>query len=88
MRTMTTLFDQLGLPSEPAAIERFITSHGPLPQGMRLDQAPFWTSAQSDFLRSGLLEDADWALIIDELDADLRVADRSRLGIVARPPRH
>jgi len=74
MHTMTSLFDQLGLPSDPTAIEHFIASHSPLPPGMRLHKAPFWTKAQSDFLRNELLEDADWAMVIDELDADLHTA--------------
>jgi hypothetical protein len=72
MHTMNALFDQLGLPSDKAAIERFVAAHAPIEGGTRLHRAPFWTKAQSDFLRDEILEDADWAVVIDELDADLR----------------
>lgn len=73
MHTMSALFDQLGLPSAPAAIEAFIAAHRPLDDAVRLYQAPFWSKAQSDFLRDEILEDADWAMVIDELDSDLRI---------------
>ena len=72
MHTMSALFDQLGLPSDQAAIETFIAEHSPLDSSVRLYRAPFWNKAQSDFLRDEILEDADWAVVIDELDADLR----------------
>jgi Protein of unknown function (DUF2789) len=72
MHTMSALFEQLGLPSDPTAIEAFIDAHRPLDTATRLYQAPFWNKAQRAFLRDEILEDADWALIIDELDAELR----------------
>ena len=72
IHSMSNLFAQLGLASEPQAIDAFIASHGPLPEAMRLADAPFWTPAQAAFLREGLLEDADWAEVIDQLDARLR----------------
>lgn len=72
MHTMSTLFDQLGLPSDQAAIEGFVAAHSPLPAATRLHHAPFWNQSQSDFLRDELLEDADWAAVIDELDSGLR----------------
>ena len=78
MHAMSALFDQLGLPSDPAAIDAFITAHSPLDTAVRLYQAPFWSKAQSDFLRDEILEDADWAAVIDELDADLRDGGASR----------
>ncbi len=65
------LFAQLGLPSEPAAIERFIAEHAPLPQAMLLAEAPFWSRAQATFLREELMEDADWAEVVDELNMRL-----------------
>jgi hypothetical protein len=79
MHTMTTLFDQLGLRSDQEAIESFVAAHKPLPEGIRLHRAPFWSKAQSEFLRDELLEDADWAAVIDELDSELR-ADRESVG--------
>lgn len=71
---LTDLFDQLGLPSSAGDIGRFIEQHRPLPRGMELADAPFWTEAQSHFLREEIEEDADWAELVDELDAMLRAA--------------
>lgn len=70
--TFTTLFEQLGLPSDPASIERFIMDHSPLPPEIALAQAPFWSESQSHFLHEGIEDDSDWAEVIDELDAQLR----------------
>lgn len=72
MHNMSNLFAQLGLPSEPAAIESFIASHSPLPESVRLHDAAFWTPAQATFLREEILEDADWAEAVDELNVRLR----------------
>lgn len=72
IHSMTNLFAQLGLPSDPDAIERFIASHSPLPDHVTLPDAPFWTPAQATFLREEILEDADWAEVVDQLNASLR----------------
>lgn len=56
------LFDQLGLPSEPGAIDAFITRHRPSSLGCALPDAPVWTPAQATFLREAVAADADWAL--------------------------
>lgn len=69
--TMSHLFAQLGLPSEPAAIEGFIASHRPLEHGVALYRAPFWSPAQRAFLKEEIIEDADWAGVIDELNSRL-----------------
>ncbi len=69
---MANLFAQLGLPSSAAAIEAFIAAHRPLHNGCRLENAPFWTAPQRTFLCEEILEDADWATVIDELNARLR----------------
>lgn len=74
MHNMSSLFDQLGLPSDTEAIERFIETHGPLAPGILLADAPFWTSAQASFLREEIVEDADWAEVVDELNARLRAS--------------
>lgn len=66
------LFKQLGLPAEPEAIDRFIATHAPLAADVALADAPFWTPAQTAFLREEILEDADWAEIVDHLNAALR----------------
>lgn len=61
------LFSQLGLDAEPASVERFIASHRPLPAGVAVHEAPFWTPAQAQFLREQLQADADWAEVVDSL---------------------
>lgn len=70
--SMQDLFDQLGLPSEEDEIERFIQRH-PLPGWVSLHEAPFWTASQAGFLREKLLENADWAEVIDELNEQLHL---------------
>jgi hypothetical protein len=71
VHTLSNLFAQLGLPNDSASIGRFIESHRPLPETMRLAEAPFWTDSQASFLREEILEDADWAMVIDELNVEL-----------------
>lgn len=68
---LTSLFAQLGLPVDVSAMDGFIAGHGPLPGGMLLHEAPFWTRTQADFLREGLLEDSDWVEAIDALNERL-----------------
>lgn len=68
----TELFAQLGLPSDEQSIRQFIASHTPLGAGIALAEAPFWTPAQAAFLREEILEDADWAEVVDQLNAALR----------------
>jgi Protein of unknown function (DUF2789) len=70
----TDLFAQLGLPSDPASIESFLRDHSPLPDGMQLADAPFWSASQSALLREEILEDADWAEVVDRLNVALRRA--------------
>ena len=72
MHTMNNLFAQLGLPSDAAEIERFIKVHSPLVESICLSEAAFWTPAQASFLREEILDDADWAEVIDELNTALR----------------
>lgn len=72
VHTMNNLFAQLGLPSDDGAIEQFIAAHRPLNNSIALYRAPFWSTAQHDFLKEEIIEDADWAPIIDELNARLR----------------
>lgn len=38
---------------------------------MRLEEAPFWTPAQSQLLREERLDDADWIVTIDQLNIAL-----------------
>ncbi len=71
LHTMSNLFAQLGLPSDADAIEEFIRRHRPLGNEIALYRAPFWTEAQRSFLKEEIIEDADWAAVIDELNGRL-----------------
>lgn len=66
--SLPSLFKQLGLPSGPADIEKFVTTHSPLKPGLKLADACFWTDSQAEFLRNEIYEDADWAEVIDQLN--------------------
>src|SRR3546814_11027280 len=66
------LFEQLGLPNDDVSIRRFIETHSPLAEDVYLADASFWTPAQAAFLREEILEDADWAEVVDRLN----IADR------------
>ncbi|MDN7143994.1 DUF2789 domain-containing protein [Pseudomonas sp. JQ170] len=66
------LFKQLGLPDDPVGIDQFITSHSPLKGDIKLVDAPFWTPAQKAFLQESVNEDADWAVMFDQLNEALR----------------
>ncbi len=75
MHNLGNLFAQLGLPSDETAIEHFIKTHSPLATSAALPDAPFWTPAQAAFLREEILKDADWAEVIDQLNAKLHMRD-------------
>lgn len=80
--SMTNLFLQLGLPAGHADIAAFIRDH-PLPEAVRVAEAPFWNDAQRQFLREEWREDADWAIVVDELNEALHagaVAARATRG--------
>ena len=72
LHSMGNLFAQLGLPSEPTAIEDFIATHRPLGDDVALYRAPFWSASQRAFLPEEIIEDADWAAVIDDLNGRLR----------------
>lgn len=72
LHRFTALFEQLGLPNDPESIRAFIHTHAPLADSIRLEDAPFWTSSQTQMLREELCKDADWAVIIDQLNLALR----------------
>jgi hypothetical protein len=71
LHTMNHLFAQLGLPADDTDIDRFIAAHRPLGNGVALYRAPFWTPAQRAFLKEEIIEDADWAPVIDALNSRL-----------------
>lgn len=65
--TLKTLFDQLGLASDPDSIDAFIEQHH-LPDDVKLIDAEFWTERQASFLKEELRLDAEWAPVVDELN--------------------
>lgn len=72
------LFAQLGLPCGDAEIREFLVAHTPLATGLSLSEAPFWTPAQKLFLCESVAQDADWALLVDQLSAALRGPEGSK----------
>ena len=79
VHSINSLFRQLGLPDGDKDIESFIQSHQPLPDRVCLQDAAFWSPAQADFLREAISDDADWAEVVDELDARLHTTPRRPL---------
>lgn len=71
LHTLNNLFEQLGLPSDDVEIDNFIHTHSHLDTSLSLSEAPFWTPSQAAFLREEILKDADWAEVIDQLNARL-----------------
>lgn len=68
---MNSLFAQLGQASDDGSIARFIETHRPLNGDVQLHDAVFWTSAQAGFLQESILDDGEWAEIVDVLNAVL-----------------
>jgi hypothetical protein len=71
LHTVGNLFKQLGLASDPAAVDGFIRSHRPLGAGTALWDAPFWTPGQAQLLRDAIASDGDWSQVVDELSLSL-----------------
>lgn len=70
--SLERLFEQLGLDATDQAIGDFVNKNAPLPADVELHKATFWSSSQSAFLQQSKDDDADWAEIVDQLDAMLR----------------
>lgn len=68
---LTTLFDQLGLPSADSEIEHFIQSHRTETGLDPLEGAKFWSPSQARFIQQALSDDSDWSEIVDELNCRL-----------------
>jgi len=71
-RRFSELFAQLGLPNDPVGIHQFLSQHAPLAPETALADAPFWSPAQAEMLCRQRQDDADWAELVDQLDAALR----------------
>lgn len=68
--SMTDLFQQLGLDASEQGIADFIGQHQ-LPNDLLLADAPYWTEAQRQFLVEKKAADAEWAIIVDQLNESL-----------------
>ena len=75
--SLPALFKQLGLADDPISIDQFIASHSPLKPEVHVADAFFWTQSQAQFLREEILDDADWAEVVDQLNVMLR---KGRVG--------
>ncbi len=71
--TVNDLFKQLGLPHSDEEVRHFVATHGPIPDTVKLHEAPCWTQAQSALLQEIIDDDAAWSYLVDELDALLRL---------------
>ncbi|AXR06948.1 DUF2789 family protein [Salinimonas sediminis] len=69
--TMPELFEQLGLDSSDEAIEAFIDKHRGMNDSRHIEDAPFWSEGQKAFLAQAMQADAEWVVIIDELNVRL-----------------
>lgn len=69
---LSALFDRLGLDSNDQAIKAFIEKNRPLPKQTPLHQATIWNQAQAAILEEALKEDANWAELVDSLEALLK----------------
>ena len=77
IHSFSSLFEQLGLDGSDRAVDAFVDQHrGSIPEGTPLWQAGFWSPSQSAFLCEALQQDADWAEVVDQLDAMLRGGSR------------
>lgn len=68
---LKALFEQLGLPSSESEIQGFLHNHRL--SGMdTIENAPFWNASQATFMQDAKRADAEWAMVVDELDTMLR----------------
>ncbi|WP_085705490.1 DUF2789 domain-containing protein [Pseudomonas sp. B8(2017)] len=70
---LSEIFKQLGLSDDPVDIDRFITTHSPLDDDIKLVDAPFWNDSQRDFLKEKYIADDDWIPMIDQLNEALHL---------------
>lgn len=67
--SLNALFAQLGMDNCDEAIEAFVTQHKGKTAHALLYEADFWSRSQADFLKQAIEEDADWAMVVDQLSA-------------------
>ncbi|RFO97124.1 DUF2789 domain-containing protein [Rhodoferax lacus] len=87
---MTSLFAQLGEPNDAASIARFMELNGHMRGHTKLHEAAFWSPSQAAFLRDAIALDANWAPVVDALNAGLHEAAQAaglqQAGQPATPP--
>lgn len=67
---MTNLFLQLGLDASENAIATFIANHRLTPE-MYIVHASFWNDGQRQMLTEMLKANAEWAVLVDQLNEAL-----------------
>lgn len=72
LHSLPALFKQLGLPHDPVSIEQFVASHSPLKAGVETGGCVFGATPRGHFCVKEILDDADWAVVVDELNLMLR----------------
>jgi Protein of unknown function (DUF2789) len=70
-KSMTDLFDQLGLPSDEASIQLFLSQHDGVCRECGLVQAPIWNESQRLFLQEAVAQDSEWSMMAEALMAAL-----------------
>lgn len=71
-RSMVSLFQRLGLPTDPEQIDDFIAHHRGLMDGVALEAAPFWSEHQAAFIREACQDESVWGEAVEQLDVRLR----------------
>ncbi len=63
--TLPCLFSQLGLDNNDMAIESFINKNRGIPPEVDFSKADIWSPSQASFLSEAIINDSDWAEIVD-----------------------
>lgn len=71
-RAMVSLFQRLGLPTEPEEIDEFIAHHRGLLDDVSLEAAPFWNEHQAAIIRDARQNGSGWRDAVNQLDIRLR----------------
>jgi hypothetical protein len=71
IHSLESLFDQLGLDSSTQSIAQFASTHRLMPGVGEFYNAAFWSPSQAAFLKQSKEEDADWAVVVDQLNVML-----------------
>jgi hypothetical protein len=72
VHSLNALFAQLGMDSRDEAIAAFVKTHKGKAAHVLLYEADCWSPSQAGFLKQALDEDADWAMVVDQLSALLQ----------------